>query len=92
MLGSGLEVGERPRVEHDDQEDDRQARQQDRECDLVRGLLPQAPSTSAIIRSTNVSPGLAVICTTMRSHETRVPPVTALRSPPGSRTTGADRP
>ena len=51
-----------------------------------------APSTSAIIRSTNVSPGLEVICTTIRSESTRVPPVTALRSPPDSRTTGADSP
>ena len=28
----------------------------------------------------------------MRSESTRVPPVTALRSPPDSRTTGADSP
>ena len=41
-----------------------------------------APSTSAIIRSMKVSPGLEVIRTTMRSESTRVPPVTALRSPP----------
>ena len=36
-----------------------------------------APSTSAIIRSMNVSPGLLVIRTTIRSESTRVPPVTA---------------
>ena len=36
-----------------------------------------APSTRAIMRSRNVSPGLAVIRTTMRSESTRVPPVTA---------------
>ena len=48
-----------------------------------------APSTSAIIRSRNVSPGFALICTTIRSLSTRVPPVTALRSPPLSRITGA---
>ena len=36
-----------------------------------------APSTSAIIRSRKVSPGSAVICTTIRSDRTRVPPVTA---------------
>ena len=51
-----------------------------------------APSTSAIIRSTNDSPGLVVICTTMRSDSTVVPPVTEQRSPPDSRTTGADSP
>jgi hypothetical protein len=51
-----------------------------------------APSTRAIMRSTKVSPGFDVIRTTMRSLSTRVPPVTALRSPPDSRTTGADSP
>ena len=51
-----------------------------------------APSTSEIIRSTKVSPGREVIRTTMRSDSTRVPPVTADRSPPDSRTTGADSP
>ena len=51
-----------------------------------------APSTSAIIRSRNVSPGLEVIWTTIRSESTTVPPVTAERSPPDSRTTGADSP
>ena len=51
-----------------------------------------APSTRAIIRSRNVSPGLAVICTTISSDSTRVPPVTAERSPPDSRITGADSP
>ena len=47
-----------------------------------------APSTIAIIRSRNVSPGLAVIRMTNQSDRTRVPPVTALRSPL-SRMTGA---
>src|SRR5215471_4542351 len=51
-----------------------------------------APSTKAIIRSRNVSPGLDVISTTIRSERTRVPPVTAERSPPDSRMTGADSP
>ena len=51
-----------------------------------------APSTRAIIRSRNVSPGLAVIRTTISSDSTRVPPVTAERSPPDSRITGADSP
>ena len=44
------------------------------------------------MRSRKLSPGLAVTCTTMRSESTRVPPVTALRSPPDSRMTGADSP
>ena len=52
----------------------------------------EAPSTRAIIRSRKVSPGLDVISTTMRSDRTRVPPVTADRSPPDSRMTGADSP
>src|SRR5438067_1394332 len=51
-----------------------------------------APSTRAIMRSRNVSPGFEVMRTTMRSDSTRVPPVTALRSPPDSRITGADSP
>ncbi|GAX59020.1 hypothetical protein SO3561_10597 [Streptomyces olivochromogenes] len=51
-----------------------------------------APSTRAIIRSMNVSPGFVVILMTIRSERTFVPPVTALRSPPDSRMTGADSP
>jgi hypothetical protein len=51
-----------------------------------------APSTNAIMRSRNVSPGLEVIFTLMKSLSTRVPPVTADRSPPASRITGADSP
>src|SRR5438477_7263976 len=51
-----------------------------------------APSTRAIMRSRKVSPGLAVILTLIRSDKTRVPPVTAERSPPASRMTGADSP
>src|SRR3954462_5354901 len=42
-----------------------------------------APSTSAIIRSRNDSPGLAVMRTTIRSESTLVPPVTAERAPLG---------
>ena len=52
----------------------------------------EAPSTRPIIRSMNVSPGLEVIRTTIRSDSTLVPPVTADRSPPDSRMTGADSP
>ena len=51
-----------------------------------------APSTSVIMRSRKVWPGSAVISTTMRSDSTVVPPVTAERSPPDSRMTGADSP
>ena len=47
-----------------------------------------APSTSAIMRSRKVSPGLTVMRTTSQSESTRVPPVTDERSPPDSRTTG----
>src|ERR1035441_10074907 len=48
-----------------------------------------APSTRAIMRSRNVSPGLEVILILTQSESTLVPPVTALRSPPDSRITGA---
>ena len=51
-----------------------------------------APSTIAIMRSRNVSPGLAATRTTSQSDSTFVPPVTASRSPPLSRMTGADSP
>ena len=51
-----------------------------------------APSTRAIIRSMKLSPGFCVIRTTIRSESTLVPPVTADRSPPDSRITGADSP
>src|ERR1019366_7877592 len=48
-----------------------------------------APSTRAIMRSRKVSPGLDVMRTLIQSLSTLVPPVTALRSPPDSRMTGA---
>ena len=51
-----------------------------------------APSTRAIIRSRKLCPGSVLISTTMRSESTVVPPVTAHRSPPDSRITGADSP
>ena len=51
-----------------------------------------APSTRAIIRSMKPSPGFWVMRTTISSESTRVPPVTADRSPPDSRMTGADSP
>ena len=48
-----------------------------------------APSTMAIMRSKKLWPGRAVTRTMSQSEMTRVPPVTELRSPPLSRTTGA---
>ena len=48
-----------------------------------------APSTSAIMRSRKVEPWAAVMRTRITSDSTRVPPVTAERSPPLSRMTGA---
>src|ERR1019366_5092288 len=51
-----------------------------------------APSTNAIIRSRKVEPCAAVMRTLIQSERTRVPPVTAERSPPLSRITGADSP
>ena len=51
-----------------------------------------APSTIEIMRSMKVFPFSEVMRMTMRSLMTRVPPVTALRSPPLSRMTGADSP
>ena len=51
-----------------------------------------APSTRAIMRSRKVCPAAAVMRTRIRSDSTCVPPVTAERSPPLSRITGADSP
>ena len=51
-----------------------------------------APSTSLIMRSRKVEPGAAVMRTLIQSDSTWVPPVTAERSPPDSRITGADSP
>jgi hypothetical protein len=44
------------------------------------------------MRSRNDWPGSCVTCTTSMSESRRVPPVTAERSPPASRITGADSP
>ena len=52
----------------------------------------EAPSTRPIMRSRNDSPGSTAMRTTIRSESTLVPPVTAERSPPLSRMTGADSP
>ena len=51
-----------------------------------------APSTSLIMRSRKVEPAAAVMRTRIQSDSTWVPPVTAERSPPDSRMTGADSP
>ena len=51
-----------------------------------------APSTSLIMRSMKVEPWAAVMRTRIQSDRTCVPPVTAERSPPDSRITGADSP
>ena len=51
-----------------------------------------APSTRAIMRSRKVEPCAAVMRTLSQSETTSVPPVTAERSPPDSRMTGADSP
>ncbi|MNZ43813.1 hypothetical protein D3C78_614250 [compost metagenome] len=51
-----------------------------------------APSTSAIILSSVLSPGLLVTRTQISSDTTVVLPVTPLRSVPDSRMTGADSP
>ena len=55
-------------------------------------LRRSAPSTSAIMRSRNDRPGSCVTSITSRSESSFVPPVTAERSPPDSRITGADSP
>ncbi len=55
-------------------------------------LRRSAPSTMAIMRSRKLLPGSAVIRTLIQSETTVVPPVTAERSPPASRITGADSP
>ncbi len=51
-----------------------------------------APSTMAIILSRKAPPASWVTRTTSQSESTVVPPVTAERSPPASRMTGADSP
>ncbi len=55
-------------------------------------LRRSAPSTIAIMRSMKLLPGSAVMRTLIQSETTVVPPVTAERSPPDSRITGADSP
>ena len=80
-------------VDDDDEEDRASGRRAGSPSAISFGVLRRsAPSTSAIMRSRKLWPGSCVISTTIRSESTRVPPVTALRSPPDSRITGADSP
>ena len=55
-------------------------------------FLRDAPSTSAIIRSRKLLPGSEVMRIFSQSETMVVPPVTEQKSPPDSRTTGADSP
>ena len=55
-------------------------------------FLREAPSTSAIIRSRKLLPASEVIRIFSQSDTIVVPPVTEQKSPPDSRTTGADSP
>ena len=55
-------------------------------------FLREAPSTRAIILSRKDSPGLEVMRIFSQSDTTLVPPVTEAKSPPDSRSTGADSP
>ena len=55
-------------------------------------FLRDAPSTSAIMRSRKLLPGSEVMRIFSQSETTVVPPVTEQKSPPDSRTTGADSP
>ena len=55
-------------------------------------FLRAAPSTIAIILSRKLCPASLVTWMMSQSDSTVVPPVTALRSPPLSRMTGADSP
>ena len=54
--------------------------------------MREAPSTRAIILSRKDSPGLEVMRIFSQSDTTVVPPVTEAKSPPDSRSTGADSP
>ena len=84
---------ERFQRDADEQKDKRQRREQNRERDFVRRFLTAArlPPARSCGRESR-RPFSIVTRMTMRSLNTRVPPVTALRSPPLSRMTGADSP
>ena len=71
----------------------READEQDVQRDLVRASsAARRPRPARSCDRGTTRPGSAVMRTTMRSESTLVPPVTAERSPPLSRMTGADSP
>ena len=79
-------------ADYDNQKYDGQADQQGVKSYLIGRLLPDAPSTRAIILSRKEPPGSAAILIFSQSDTTVVPPVTDEKSPPASRVTGADSP
>ena len=75
-----------------DNEDDREAGEQDVERDLVWCLLTLGAFNERDHAIEEGRAGAAVMRTLIQSDSTCVPPVTAERSPPASRMTGADSP
>jgi hypothetical protein len=73
-------------------EDQRHAGEQDVERDLVGGLLALGTLDERDHAVDEGRAGCAVMRTRIQSESTCVPPVTAERSPPDSRMTGADSP
>ncbi len=91
LRGARVE-GEGLQGDHGQQEDDGQRGEQDVQRDLVGRLLPRGALDQCDHPIDEGLTGLVVIFTTIRSESTLVPPVTAERSPPDSRMTGADSP
>ena len=95
MIDCSASRVDRERLQRDDreQEDEREPGEQD-----VRARSRSGSSGARRPRRARSSgrgtsrPGSAVMRTTISSDSTRVPPVTAERSPPDSRMTGADSP
>ncbi len=78
---------------HDDQQKhQRQHGQEDVQRDFVRRLLTFSALDQCDHAIQELWPGSDVTRTLIQSEMTRVPPVTADRSPPDSRMTGADSP
>ncbi len=77
---------------HDNHEDQREGRQDQRECDLVWRALAASAVDERDHLVEKRSPGPAEMRTMIRSDSTVVPPVTPDRSPPASRITGANSP
>ena len=82
-------VGERQQRGDHHQEYYRERGQKDGQGDLVGGLLALGAFDELDHAVEKALPGSAVTRTTSQSESTLVPPVTALRSPPDSRMTGA---